>query len=62
MKYKSVLLFDLSRKETLMNGDLSPLIKWLTVFNPYPADHEYCCFYPVLLVDQITDIGKERCV
>ena len=22
--------------------------------NPYPADHNFCCFYPILLVDQIT--------
>ena len=30
--------------------------------NPYPADHDYCRFQPVLLVDQITDIGNEMCV
>ena len=24
--------------------------------NPLPADHDYSCFKPVLLVDQITDI------
>ena len=29
--------------------------------NPLHADHDYCRFYPVLLVDQ-TDIGNEMCV
>ena len=32
---------------------------------PYPADHDYCLFYPALsclLVDQITDIGNKMCV
>ena len=30
--------------------------------NPYPADHDYCRFQSVLLVDQITVIGNEMCV
>ena len=29
-------------------------------FNTHPAHHDYCCFSFVLLVDQITVIGKER--
>ena len=30
--------------------------------NHYPADHDYCRFWYVLLVDQITVIGYEMCV
>ena len=30
--------------------------------NPYPADLDYCRFYSVLLVEQITVIGNEMCV
>ena len=32
------------------------------MYNPYPADHDYCRFQYVLLVDQITIIGNEMCV
>ena len=35
------------------------LALWFGHVNPYPADHDYCRFQPVLLVDQITDIGNE---
>ena len=31
------------------------------MFNPYPADHDYCRFKSVLLVDEITVIGNEMC-
>ena len=31
------------------------------VLNTYPADHDFCRFYYVLLVDQITVIGYEMC-
>ena len=33
-------------------------------FHPLPIDHDYLntSFYPVLLVDQITDIGNEMVV
>ena len=34
----------------------------ITVISPYPADHDYCCFYFVILVDQITVIRNEMCV
>ena len=34
-------------------------VKGLTL---YPADHDYCRFYSVWLVDQITDTGNEMCV
>ena len=30
--------------------------------SPYPADHDYCRFWSVLFVDQITVIGNEMCV
>ena len=30
--------------------------------NPYPADHDYCRFSSVLLVDQINTIGDEMSV
>ena len=30
--------------------------------NPYPADHGYCRFSSVLLVDQINTIGDEMSV
>ena len=30
--------------------------------NPYPAVDNYCHFYPVLLVDQITVSENEMCV
>ena len=29
--------------------------------NPYPAVDDYCCFYPVLLVNQIT-VSENKCV
>ena len=32
------------------------------LYNPYPADHDYCRFQSVLLVDHITVIGNEMCV
>ena len=32
-----------------------------TIFNPYPADHGYCCFSLFLFVIKITDIGKKIC-
>ena len=45
------------------HGNLPSNIDHRTVrVNPYPADHDYCCFYSVLLVNQITVIGKEMCV
>ena len=34
----------------------------ILTLNHLPADHDYCRFYPVLVVDQITDIGNEMCV
>ena len=34
---------------------------WKNVFNPYPADHDYCRFQFVLFVDQITGIGNKMC-
>ena len=30
--------------------------------NPHPADHDYCRFQSVLLVDQFTAIGDEMCI
>ena len=30
--------------------------------NPLPAEQDYCRFYPALLVNQITNIGKEMCL
>ena len=32
------------------------------IVNAYPADDYYCHFQPVLLVDQITNIGSKMCV
>ena len=34
----------------------------LCSIEPYPADHDYCRFLSVLLVDQITVIGNDMCV
>ena len=36
--------------------DVSITIAGITLsekFNPCPADHDYCCFQPVLFVDQV---------
>ena len=30
--------------------------------DPCPADHDYCRFYYVLRVFQVTDIGNKMCV
>ena len=35
---------------------------WGCLFSPYSADHDYCHFLSVLLVDQITVIGNEMYV
>ena len=46
------------------------ILKYVTDFNlrgansmqnPYPADHDFVRFQPILLVDQITVIGNEMC-
>ena len=44
---------------------IQPLMLWYSFgcnTNPYPADHDFCCFQPVLLANQITDIRNEMCV
>ena len=36
--------------------------KLSNLFNPYPSVHDYCCFWFVLFVYQITDTGNKMCV
>ena len=35
---------------------------YITYIHPYSPTHDYCRFLPILLVDQITDIGNKMCV
>ena len=46
------------RENIYMLGLCSEMILQLLAISPLPVHHEYCRFQPVLLVDQITDIGN----